>query len=280
MTPIYRCLVPLLLFVQSFSRRVQKKAITTRAANRNSSGTVDLVQDLKRKTDADLVPCPFLAALYKKGLINPLEDGTWSKAEAYKALDIIVGPVKDVSAPKLFVLKQLITGAFFGISLPLLNDPENMRIPFNEWNRANLHKYHTGIRLAKVIGEEEDPMNWKKPCGKTLDGTTCGAPGVHPEVFDKLAEKVKKEENEVWTADDVVSLCETTKETFYGEACAKDDACYDEGGAKDACATLYGLAVQVFEPFGGLTKQQWKTFLAEATFPEVYEKSLPSTGEE
>lgn len=269
-----------MLLVQGSSRRVAKRG---NEVNRNSNGTADLVQDLKRGAKVDLVPCPFLAALFNRGVIKPDEDGTWSKADAYRAIDTIIKPLDDLKLKFARpLLKQVIAGDLFGRSLPLLNDTKKIRLPFNEWPWKNLHMFHTGIRLPKVIGTEEDPMNFKGPCGNTLeDSPTCGEPGVHLETFEKLVEESeilsKKEETEKWTEEDVLSLCSTTKATFYApddpdnkEVGAKD-AYYKAGGSKDACALLFGVAVKVFDKdCNGITKQDWKNFLVHATFPACY----------
>jgi len=267
-----------MLSVQGSSSRVNKRVVTTREVKRNSSGAADLVHDLTRETKPGLVPCPFLAALFDEGLIKPDEDGTWSKDDCYKAIDTIVKPT---DSPTLPLLKATIPTVFFGPSLPLVSDTTEMRIPFNEWKESNLHKYHTGIRLPKVIGGG-DPLNWKGPCGTTLNGPDCGEPGVHPETFDKLVELSdrlsKKGDDEKWTAEDAVSLCDTAKKTLYApDDSDNDDAYYKPGGLlfgkADVCATLYGTAVEVFDkqPCNGLKKQDWKNFLVDATFPECYD---------
>merc|ERR1719253_12064 len=111
-------------------------------------------------------------------------------------------------------------------------------------------------------------MNFKGPCGNTLrDSSTCGVPGVHPDTFEKLVEESKllskKDENETWAEEDVLSLCDTTKAMFYAPDGPDNKEVgskyYKAGGAKDACAVLFGVAVKVFDkkPCNGLRKQDW-----------------------
>eukprot|EP00927_Polykrikos_kofoidii_P023531 TRINITY_DN21650_c0_g1_i1.p1 TRINITY_DN21650_c0_g1~~TRINITY_DN21650_c0_g1_i1.p1 ORF type:complete len:371 (+),score=42.92 TRINITY_DN21650_c0_g1_i1:107-1219(+) len=155
----------------------------------------------KPAVELDLIPCPYVASLVKSGGIVPNVSGVWNANQAEIALYSFSAKYlqHDLLASTMTTLawNSGLIASYFGFAAASGANP-TQESSLVEFPRELLLKSHTGIRLARVKFEIEATA-WQEPCrvGGPLAGTSrCGQPGVHPEVFDKLASLIGKSDPE------------------------------------------------------------------------------------
>lgn len=232
------------------------------------------ISDLERSSLIKGIPCPFIAAVIKAGLISPSRAGKWRAYQAKHFFNELVDPVvSGVKQLKADLFEKFFLKTFFGV-FSALGFHEDAEMDLREWDENTLHGTHTGIRLPLVKGDDGDA--WSKPCRPANGASTswqtdadCGHPGPKPRVFDMLVGRIGEDrlaDNYQWQDGEIQKLCHEADTVFYETG----NSAYGKGGAGDVCEKIYAMAFRVL---GVLTTKEWRDLLLDAEFPASYDIS-------